>query len=190
MASNTGASSPGEELMICKTSAVAVCRSSDSARSARASVSSRVRWSSCLWRSAVEEPRPRAAICALRFLTFVVFWRRVFIWIPPPRKPCALGLAHRPTTRREEATYALHHKGGLLDHLVGAGEQSRGHFDAERLGGFQIDDQFVLGGRLHWQVGWLFALKDAIDVAGREPEVLHSIRSVGDQAAAGDEGAV
>jgi hypothetical protein len=30
----------------------------------------------------------------------------------------------------------------LFDHLVGAGEQRRWHVEAERLGGFQIDDQF------------------------------------------------
>ena len=53
--------------------------------------------------------------------------------------------------------------------------------------GLEIDHQLVLGRRLHRQVGWLLALEDAIDVAGRAPVLVDNIRPVGDQAAAGDE---
>jgi hypothetical protein len=49
---NTGSSSPGELEMICSTSEVAVCCSSASARSSRASLSSRLNVSSCRSRSA------------------------------------------------------------------------------------------------------------------------------------------
>src|ERR1700692_1494719 len=43
----------------------------------------------------------------------------------------------------------------LLDHLVGTGEQGRGHSKIESLGGFQIDGQLEFGRLLYGQVGWL-----------------------------------
>ena len=63
----------------------------------------------------------------------------------------------------------------------------RRHGEAERLGGLEVDHQFVLGRRLHRQVGRLLALEDAVDVAGRPPVLVDQIRPIGDQAAAGDE---
>src|SRR5262249_60992426 len=57
----------------------------------------------------------------------------------------------------------------------------------ERFRGLQVDNKLVLGRRLHRQIGRLFAFEDAIDVAGRAPELIDKIRPIGDQAAGVDE---
>ena len=46
----------------------------------------------------------------------------------------------------------------LLDHLVRLEQERRGHGEAERLGGLEVDDQVELCGLLHRQVGGLRAL--------------------------------
>ena len=58
-----------------------------------------------------------------------------------------------------------------------------GILEAEGLSCLEVDHKFVLGRRLHRQVGWLLALKNAIDVAGCAPELIDLIRSVGNKAA-------
>src|SRR5262249_43294441 len=53
----------------------------------------------------------------------------------------------------------------------------------ERLGGLEVDHEFVLSRRLHRKVGGLFTLEDAIDVRGRTPEHIDGVDPVGRQAA-------
>src|SRR5471030_2394853 len=81
------------------------------------------------------------------------------------------------------ATSGLMHrsKKALFDHLVGLRKQRWGDREAERLGGLEVDHQFVLGRHLHWKVGGLLALEDAIDVAGRTPVLVDKISAIGDQ---------
>ena len=62
-----------------------------------------------------------------------------------------------------------------------------GTVEAERLGSLEVDHQFVLGRRLHRQVGGLLALEDAIDVAGGLPVLVDVIGPIGDQAAVSNE---
>src|SRR5215831_17532571 len=70
-----------------------------------------------------------------------------------------------------------------LDHLVGAGEQSWRHVEAQRLGGFEIDHQLVSRRRLYWKLGHVGTLEDAIDIRRRLPVHVDTINPVGYESA-------
>jgi hypothetical protein len=70
-----------------------------------------------------------------------------------------------------------------LDHLVGAGEQCRRNVDADPLRRFEIDHQLELDGLLHWEVGRLFAVKNATSIDPLQPVLFRDATTVADKSA-------
>ena len=77
--------------------------------------------------------------------------------------PLATELMRRSETplcaisRHEQMHNIRLQKPDLLDHVLGAGKQRWRHFKAERLGGFEIDEQLDFCGLLDRQISRLFA---------------------------------
>src|SRR5450759_1587732 len=57
-------------------------------------------------------------------------------------------------------THALQQTVSLFDHVVGERQQRRWHFEAERLGGFEVDHELESGGPHDRQVGRFLALEN------------------------------
>src|SRR5947199_129509 len=73
-----------------------------------------------------------------------------------------------------------------FDHLVGAREQRRRHVQAERSGGFEVDDQFMLDRFLHRQVRRIGPLEDTVDISGGAPKQIEVLGPIRYETAAGD----
>src|SRR5262249_59867620 len=54
----------------------------------------------------------------------------------------------------------------------------------------EVYHQLVLGWCLHWQISWLFALEDAVDITGCASVMAGNIRAICDQSTMGDEHAI
>ena len=86
--------------------------------------------------------------------------------------PLALLRARRKRPRRRAAEQR--DELAAFHSITSSARASRlsGKVEAERLGGLEVDSEFVLGRRLHRKIGGFLALEDAIDVAGRAPILL------------------
>jgi len=71
---------------------------------------------------------------------------------------------------------------GLANHLVRLEEEAWGDGQAERLGGLEVDDQFVFHGPLHGQVSGLRPFQDFVDIRHRVPHDLDPIHPIDHEA--------
>src|SRR5262245_965660 len=69
----------------------------------------------------------------------------------------------------------------LFDHLVGASEQRRGHGEAERIGGREINEEIEFGRLLDRDVSRLRSAQNLIDQVGSSAPHVSPVRSIGHQ---------
>jgi hypothetical protein len=73
-----------------------------------------------------------------------------------PRKAFALACVLKQRTIKFAAGDTFGVAAPLFDHLVGAGEQSRRHFEAERLRSLEIDGEFEADRLIDWNFAGIF----------------------------------
>src|SRR5215475_10383105 len=93
---------------------------------------------------------------------------------------CSATKAVKATPRR---TFAPQQKRPLFDHLVGAGEQRRRNFDADRLGGLEVEDEIKLRRLFDWDFARLGPAQYLVHQLGGPPEQVRKIGPIEDEAA-------
>src|SRR5262245_29385407 len=83
----------------------------------------------------------------------------------------------------QKRTNAPQQKVPLFDHLVGAGEERRRHFNAQRLGGLEVDHQLEFRRLFNRQLGSLCSIENLDNERRRAPAQVRDIRAVRDQPA-------
>src|SRR5262249_1266159 len=77
----------------------------------------------------------------------------------------------------QKRTFALQQKAATR----GAGEQSRRHFEAERIGSREINEEIEFGRLLDRELGWLRSAQNLIDQVGSSAPHVLPVRSIGHQ---------
>src|SRR3974390_898715 len=67
----------------------------------------------------------------------------------------------------------------FLDHLIGELLEMQRYVETDRLGCLEIDDKFELKRSLHWKLGWLFALENAIHIRRRTSKIIGPVNAIG-----------
>ena len=80
-------------------------------------------------------------------------------------------------------THAVQQSTSLLDHLVGAGEQFCGHFDAQRFRCFHVDRELELCWQFERQIARLDTLKYLLHKNGSVSEAISFVDTIADEAA-------